>query len=143
VLPLSTPIIGLDGKEMHEIPVPNNTDIIVAIRAANCNPQIWGADSYEWKPERWLESLPEAVSDAHIPGVYSNLMTFLGGGRSCIGFKFSQLEMKVVLSLLIESFKFSPSNKEIVWYMAGIASPAVPGSKSSGSQLPLIVELAK
>ena len=31
VLPLSTPITGLDGREMHEVMVPNNTNIIISI----------------------------------------------------------------------------------------------------------------
>jgi len=74
VLPLSTPIRGLDGREMHEIPIPNNTNVIVGIMAANRNPEIWGPDSYEWKPERWLQPLPDTVPGAHLPGVYSHLL---------------------------------------------------------------------
>ena len=73
VLPLSTPIRGLDGQEITKVPIPNNTNVIVGILAANRNPDVWGPDSYEWKPERWLSLLPETVSAAHIPGVYSNL----------------------------------------------------------------------
>ena len=73
ILPLSTPIIGLDGREMNEILIPNNTNVIISIYAANRNPEIWGPDSYEWKPERWLNPLPETVTDARIPGVYSHL----------------------------------------------------------------------
>jgi len=73
ILPLSTPITGLDGQEINEIPVPNNTNIIISIYAANRNPEIWGPDSYDWKPERWLNPLPESVIDARIPGVYSHL----------------------------------------------------------------------
>ena len=102
ILPLSAPVTGLDGQEMNEIPVPNNTNIIIAIYAANRNPEIWGPDSYDWKPERWLDPPPESVTKAHIPGVYSHLyvliafcngpgtnsfspsMTFLGGGRACM-----------------------------------------------------------
>ncbi|KAF9564195.1 cytochrome P450 [Agrocybe pediades] len=141
VLPLSQPIRGLDGRELHEIHVPNNTNVIVGIMASNRNPDIWGPDSYEWKPERWLQPLPDSVTNAHIPGVYSNLMTFIGGGRSCIGFKFSQLEMKVVLALLVQSFRFSLSSKEVTWKMIGIASPTIRDSKDELSrQLPLIVE---
>ncbi|KDR76354.1 hypothetical protein GALMADRAFT_68050 [Galerina marginata CBS 339.88] len=145
VLPLSTPIRGVDGREMHEILVPNNTNVIIGIMAANRNPEIWGPDSYEWKPERWLNPLPDTVTGAHMPGIYSNLMTFLGGGRACIGFKFSQLEMKVVLLLLLESFRFSLS-QEIVWHMNGIATPVVKSElQSSGGvaarpRLPLVVE---
>jgi len=73
VLPLATPIRGVDGQEIHDVTVPNNTDITVAIWASNCNPEIWGPDAYEWKPERWLAPLPDSVAKAHIPGVYSNL----------------------------------------------------------------------
>jgi Cytochrome P450 len=73
VLPLSTSIKGLDGREITEVPIPKNTNVIVGILAANRNPEVWGPDSYEWKPERWLTSLPESVTAAHIPGIYSNL----------------------------------------------------------------------
>ena len=72
------------------------------------------------------------------------------------GFKFSQLEMstssysygyvlyhsafvaEVVLSLLIESFRFAPSNKEIYWQMTSVATPTVVG-EGSKVQLPLLV----
>ena len=73
VLPLSTPLIGVDGQEIREVAVPNNTKIVVGIRASNCNPDLWGPDAYEWKPERWLQPLPNTITDAHLPGVYSNL----------------------------------------------------------------------
>jgi len=58
---------------MTEIPVPNNTNVIISMYASNRNPEIWGPDSYEWKPERWLSPLPQTVIDARIPGVYSHL----------------------------------------------------------------------
>jgi len=58
---------------MNEIPIPKNTNVIISIYASNCNPEIWGPDSYEWNPERWLNPLPESVTDARIPGIYSHL----------------------------------------------------------------------
>jgi len=70
---VSTPIIGVDGQEINEILIPNNTNIIISMYAANRNLEIWGPDSYEWKPERWLDPLPETVTDARIPGIYSHL----------------------------------------------------------------------
>ncbi|KAJ6544798.1 cytochrome P450 [Mycena vulgaris] len=157
VLTTSTPITTVDGSMVTEIPIPAQTDIIISILAANRNPAIWGPDCLEWKPERWLSSLPKSVGDAHVPGIYSNLMTFGGGGRACIGFKFSQLEMsasvflstshiilthpglsEVVLSLLVERFKFSLSDKDIAWEMSSVAVPVV----NNKPQLPLKVELA-
>ena len=58
---------------MHEIFVPKDTPVFVSIQASNKNPDIWGPDADEWKPERWLTSLPGSVADAKMPGVYSNL----------------------------------------------------------------------
>ncbi|KAF8896610.1 cytochrome P450 [Infundibulicybe gibba] len=123
---------------------PNNTTVNISILNSNRNPAVWGPDAGEWKPERWLGGLPDTVIDAHVPGIYSHLMTFLGGGRACIGFKFSQLEMKVVLSLLVRRFTFAPAEgKDIVWEMNGIVSPSVKGSTGPPSQLPLKVTLLK
>ncbi|OBZ67636.1 Docosahexaenoic acid omega-hydroxylase CYP4F3 [Grifola frondosa] len=138
ILPLSEPICGVDGSMISEILVPKDTTVHIGIMSSNCNRALWGDDAYKWKPERWLAPLPHAVEDAHIPGVYSNLMTFLGGGRACIGFKFSQLEMKVVLSLLIASFTFELSDKPIVWNLAGVRYPTV-GKDSKKPQMPLKV----
>jgi len=73
VLPLGTPIMGRDGREMSQILIQNGTDIVISVQACNTNPDIWGPDSHEWKPERWLELLPDTVTDSRIPGVYSNL----------------------------------------------------------------------
>ena len=73
VMPLSTPIRGLDGTIMNEIPVPKATPILIGLLASNRNTQLWGPDAEQWKPERWLNPLPLAVKEAHIPGVYSHL----------------------------------------------------------------------
>ena len=73
VLPLSTPIRGRDGREIREIVVPNDTVVVVGILAANRNKAVWGADVMEWRPERWLKPLPESVTEARVPGVYSHL----------------------------------------------------------------------
>jgi len=73
MLPVSTPIKGVDGTDIHEIHLPSNTDVVVGILSANTSSAVWGKDSYEWKPERWLSPLPDTVIEAHYPGVYSNL----------------------------------------------------------------------
>jgi cytochrome P450 len=73
VLPFSTPITGIDGRKMDEIVVPNNTNVVISTLNCNCDPALWGPDSYEWKPERWLSPLPHTVKEAGIPGVYQYL----------------------------------------------------------------------
>ncbi|KAF5351591.1 hypothetical protein D9758_007265 [Tetrapyrgos nigripes] len=165
VLPLSKPIIGRDGNKITEVYIPKGTSVLMSFINSNRNPEIWGPDALEWKPERWLSPLPKEVVDAHIPGVYSHLyvltitkygneehaadffsvlfrMTFSAGARSCIGFKFSQLEMKAVLSMLVSSFKFAPTKDKIVWHMNGISVPFVEGNKER-TCLPLVVSMVK
>ena len=41
------------------------------------------------RPERWA-NIPNAASS--VPGVWANLLTFIGGPRACIGFRFSVVE---------------------------------------------------
>ncbi|ESK90096.1 hypothetical protein Moror_7835 [Moniliophthora roreri MCA 2997] len=143
VIPLSTPITGNDGSLITEIPMPARTNIHISILGSNRNTLLWGPDALEWKPERWLEPLPAVVSEARIPGVYSHLMTFNGGGRSCIGFKFSQLEMKVVLAHLVETFEFAPSDKEIFWQYSGVCHPFVHEEGKKQVKMPMKMSLVK
>jgi len=143
ILPLSKPIVGSDGTEVREIFVPSGTNISVSIIGTNRNPDIWGKDAYEWKPERWLSPLPDSVTQAHVPGTYSSLMTFMGGRRACIGFQFAQLEIKVVISTLVESFNFLLTEKEIFWNYGGVVWPTVKGEPAGNVRLPLKVALVK
>ncbi|EIW60950.1 cytochrome P450 [Trametes versicolor FP-101664 SS1] len=140
ILPLSAPIRGVDGTLVHSVPVTKGMWVLADIQASNCNKELWGEDADEWKPERWLKPLPRALEDAHIPGVYSHLMTFIGGSRACIGFKFSQLEMKVMLASLLPALRFEPSGKPIYWNSAAVAFPSV-GKDSRKPELPLKVTL--
>jgi hypothetical protein len=73
VLPLEKPITSTDGKLLDSILVPKGTRIIMSLLKCNTDPDIWGPDAHEWKPERWLSPLPERVPEAHVPGIYSHL----------------------------------------------------------------------
>jgi cytochrome P450 len=55
-------------------------------------------------PDRWLGDLPAASNS--IPGLWANIMTFSGGSRSCIGYKFAIYEMKALLLYLVKAFYF-------------------------------------
>lgn len=63
--------------------------VMIPILAMNRSKELWGEDSFEFKPERW-EKPPEAISS--IPGVWGHMMTFIGGPRACIGYRFSLVE---------------------------------------------------
>ncbi|CCL99751.1 uncharacterized protein FIBRA_01773 [Fibroporia radiculosa] len=142
VLPLSEPIVGTDGHLIKEIPIPKGTLFIVGIMGSNASKTLWGEDAREWKPERWLSPLPSTVTENPTPGIYSNMMTFIGGKRGCIGFKFSEMEIKVVLSALLSTFKFHLTEKPIEWNIAAVQYPTV-GKDSSVPAMLLRVELLK
>ncbi|KAK7683149.1 hypothetical protein QCA50_013822 [Cerrena zonata] len=155
VLPLAFPMRTPSGEEITSVPVPANTNITISILASNRNKRVWGEDANEWKPERWLT--PEGKTKAGIfegdvsseqrqtgsryPGVYASMMTFLGGGRACIGFKFAEMEMKQILATLLPTLQFSLPDKKIYWNMSGVQSPVVLQPEGDGStpQLPLKV----
>ncbi|KAJ7580829.1 cytochrome P450 [Mycena floridula] len=137
VLPLYSPIKLIDGTEVDSVPVPKGTNVFVGIASTNTNPAIWGNDSLEWIPERWLKPLGSQVTQAGIPGVYSNLMTFSAGGRSCIGFKYAQLEMKVLLTTLLRTFRFLPSSQNIEWRLGVVTTPTVNVNGQDKFALPL------
>ncbi|KAH9851068.1 cytochrome P450 [Lenzites betulinus] len=140
VLPLATPVRGLDGELITAVPLPKNTCVMIDM--CNLDPALWGPDASEWKPERWLAgSVPKEVEEARIPGVFSHMqvvMTFLAGNRACIGLTFAQLEIKTVLLLMLQHFRFEPTGAPIVWNTAAVAFPTV-GRESEIPALPLKV----
>jgi cytochrome P450 len=73
VLPLSTPIVGVNGQTLESITIPKSTQLLLGLMATNTDEAIWGEDAHEWKPERWMKPLPGTVTDARIPGVYANM----------------------------------------------------------------------
>ncbi|KAI0768611.1 cytochrome P450 [Trametes elegans] len=140
VLPLSEPIRGCDGTLVSAVPIPKNTRVVGDIRSCNRDPALWGPDADKWRPERWLDGVPKTVENAHVPGVYSHLMTFIGGSRACIGFKFAQVELKTVLVVLLQYLSFEPTDKPIAWNMAAVQYPTV-GEVSPVPEMPLKVSL--
>ncbi|KAH7339123.1 cytochrome P450 [Rhizoctonia solani] len=137
VLPLQYPVKSKDGKGMvSNVGVKKGTHIYVSLVAANRDKQTWGEDAEVFRPERWLEPLPVNVGEAKMPGVFSSTMTFLGGPRACPGMRFSQLEMKIVLSTLVSSFNFDFSDEDITWRNDVIVKPYTRGRDGAIGPVP-------
>ncbi|KAG6856728.1 hypothetical protein H0H87_001328 [Tephrocybe sp. NHM501043] len=89
ILPLGKPITDRNGVTHDTIKVSEGQVLMIPILAINVDKAIWGEDAREFRPERW-EKVPEAAGN--IPGVWGNMLTFLGGPRACIGYRFSLVE---------------------------------------------------
>ncbi|KAG2037512.1 cytochrome P450 [Suillus americanus] len=143
VLPLSKPITTRSGDVIRELPVPKGIRIIASIAAYNRNKELWGEDAHVFNPDRWLDGTAKEKKATSI-GVYSNLLTFLGGVRSCIGWRFAVIEIQAFLTEIVGKFEFAPTDKsELIRREACLVmAPTVEGEVENGVQLPLRVSLA-
>jgi cytochrome P450 len=95
VIPLARPFVDRDGFLRESIAINKGDAVYISISTVDRLVELWGPDAKEWKPERWLSEqgrngVPDAVKG--VPGVWSNMLSFLGGERACIGFRFSLYE---------------------------------------------------
>ncbi|KAI9442336.1 cytochrome-450 hydroxylase [Lactarius indigo] len=127
------PVSKGGGDAIH---VRKGTLVHIPVEAMNLDREIWGADAWEFVPDRW-DNLPEAV--ASLPGLYANMMTFSAGPRSCIGQRFSLIEMKTFLYILITNFVFSETDEKVVKANVVLTRPYLSRKFKEGSQCPMIV----
>ncbi|KAG9098909.1 cytochrome P450-dit2 [Ceratobasidium sp. UAMH 11750] len=138
IIPLQYPVETPHGK-LSSIPVKKGTRILLSIAMANRYAKIWGERANEFWPERWIGNKLDEVTQpgAHLPGVYSSMMTFGAGPTSCIGFKFALLEIKVMITTLLKNFKFEPSQQELShWEVLSIQFPYLKREQSNADKVP-------
>ncbi|EGO00621.1 hypothetical protein SERLA73DRAFT_178475 [Serpula lacrymans var. lacrymans S7.3] len=142
VLPLSRPMTTVSGKIVSEVPIPKGIRIIASIAGYNRNKDVWGEDAHTFNPDRWLTGKTEKKGTS--VGVYGNLMTFLGGIRSCIGWRFAVVEIQAFLIEMVNNFEFSLTEKSnrIRREACLVMVPTVEGEVEKGVQMPLSVSIA-
>ncbi len=72
--------------------------------SVNTSTEIWGPDAANFNPDRYDALDSEKLK--HVPGIWGNLLSFLGGTRNCIGYRFALAEIKVILFILIRNLEF-------------------------------------
>ncbi|XP_030546590.2 cytochrome P450 714A1-like [Rhodamnia argentea] len=90
----------MTGIKLGEIDVPKGVVLWTSIPALHRDPENWGPDALEFKPERFKDGVSEACKhpQAYVPFGY--------GSRLCLGQTFAMLEMKIVLALILSRFSF-------------------------------------
>ncbi|KAH7910386.1 cytochrome P450 [Hygrophoropsis aurantiaca] len=142
VIPLDTPFTDKNGQVQTMIKYVldcKGDPILIPILAINRSEALWGPGAKEFKPERW-ESPPESTSN--IPGIWGHLLTFLGGPRACIGYRFALIEMKALLFTLVRTFEFTlavPAD-DIVMRADILQHPFIRSEPGSNSQMPLFIK---
>ncbi|KAF9236876.1 cytochrome P450 [Melanogaster broomeanus] len=138
VLPLEKPFTDKNGVVHDGIRISKGDTLFIPLLAINRSKELWGPDAHEFNPERW-QNLPESVSN--IPGVWGNMLTFLGGPRACIGYRFALLEIKALLFTLVRAFEFElavPAS-EIGKKTTFVQRPMLRGDPTNKLQLPLLL----
>jgi cytochrome P450 len=110
--------------------IPNGTMLFVIPWAINRNPALWGPDSEDFVPERWIDKeTGRATMNGGADSNYS-FLTFLHGPRSCIGERFARAEMRSLVAAFVGSFEMEMAYPDEEVVVGGtITSKPVGGMK--------------
>ncbi|GKT41658.1 cytochrome P450 monooxygenase fum15 [Colletotrichum spaethianum] len=92
------PPIPMTVRQSVNDDILGGTVVYVLANAINRLPMYWGDSADEFDPDRW-DDLPATAT----PNAF---MTFLQGPRGCIGRKFAETEMKILLCCLLSMYEF-------------------------------------
>ncbi|WOO83790.1 Leukotriene-B4 omega-hydroxylase 3 [Vanrija pseudolonga] len=140
-LPLASPVVGRDGRTMASIHLRKGDEIYIPIYSVNRSEAVWGDDAKLFNPERHVAAAAAKGPGAKVPGVWGNLLSFYGGARNCVGYRFAVVEMKAILFVLVRSFAFAPlpSRPRVRRDWMIVVRPVVEGEEGFGPQMPLLV----
>ncbi|KAG7087879.1 hypothetical protein E1B28_011927 [Marasmius oreades] len=139
VLLLDFPVVSRNGKTVDAIPVRKGQRIKVDISSYNRLESVWGEDASSWNPKRFETSESEGKTQTQV-GMFANILTFSGGPKGCLGWRFAVMEMQAIMTGLLERYEFSiPPDVEIEAGNPGLVVPTVKGKETEGTQLPLKV----
>lgn len=105
VLRLYPPAFALMRKTYKEMEIggityPAGVVIEMPVLLLHHDPDIWGIDVHEFRPERFAEGISKASKD---PGAF---LPFGWGPRICIGQNFALLEAKMAVCMILQNFEF-------------------------------------
>ncbi|KAJ7192463.1 cytochrome P450, partial [Mycena pura] len=88
VLPLSESVATTAGERINQIHLRKGEILTLAIASYQRMESRWGDDANTFRPSRWLDG---TVYRGEAIGPYANLLSFHGGPRTCLGWRFASV----------------------------------------------------
>ncbi|KAJ3270354.1 hypothetical protein HDV01_007879 [Terramyces sp. JEL0728] len=118
---VAVPKLTVGNQSLGKYIIPDGSDIFIHSHGVQYDEKYWGKDAAKFRPERWFQD-PECAksaekvrekiqTDTTIRGFYEferyAFTPFSEGPRACIGRRFAEVEMLVVLIMLSQNYKIS------------------------------------
>lgn len=92
---------ALTDMKLGELFIPKDSSVWIPVLAIHLDPELWGDDAHEFKPQRFEQGVANACRHplAFLP--------FAFGPRNCVGQSFALMEAKIVLAIILMRYRFS------------------------------------
>lgn len=96
--------VAENDTTIGEMKLPAGTRLQLPLIFLHRDPEIWGEDAKEFKPERFSSGVAKASKKQQLA-----FFPFSWGPRTCIGNNFAMMEAKIVVSMILQRFSFQLS----------------------------------
>jgi cytochrome P450 len=108
--------LASEDVEMNQYFIPKGSTIMVCIQGVHHNPEYW-PEPLVYKPERFLEPIAPYT-----------FLPFVEGPRMCLGQYLSLLETKIVLAMVLATYKFELTNPDDAGKKHAFMVPIIPAT---------------
>ena len=88
----------------NNLVIPKNVYVVVGLNALHLDRAVWGRDADTFNPDNFTK---ENVRKRHP----NSFVAFSGGQQDCVGLKFANLSMKVILYKLLKAYRLETDEK--------------------------------
>lgn len=88
----------------RNIVIPKDVFVVMGISMLHRDPNIWGPDADKFNPDNFL---PKNLENRH-PFCFA---AFSGGPKNCVGLKFADLSMKMIIYKLLKAYRIETDEK--------------------------------